>query len=749
MSKNTPNYFSNAFQTPELQGLQYNTSVAGTVITVVGGTCRISSNLLQYQDFQSSGGGKKGGGKGGGGGKKGGEMTFTINLAIGICQGPVSFNGSTRGDASGDNQIWSNGGVTYGLGSAGLNGYVGNDGQAADPVLSASSQNQPAIAYSGLCYATATPFTQQGTPVLPTIDWEITGFEVGTAGPSFPNDMNPANWILRLLTDSRWGAGFPLNNIDVFGYLPDSPLDLTQPNTFNQFANFCQAAQLAMSHALDRQQPVSHWMEEYAELTVSAICWSQTQLRIVPYNVSLISNNGATWSPSTTPAFTLTDDDYLTQDMGALAEEIEDNPDDPVVVTRTDPALIPNFLAMEYKNGDNAYNTDVVPAFDIGNINQFTLRSQPSKTGDEFTNSVSALTSAQMQLQNQLYVRDKPVKFDLGWKQYLIDLMDIVAVNDPTIGWQNKLFWVTKIEEQKDGRLTIECREVQINAGLVSGAQRQKSSGAPLPLFATPPNVNTPAFIEPTAALLLAYGQTSPALLIGVSGPPPNWGGAQIFISTDDVTYGYLGTQVGSTPMGTVVNDLPAFAGPNPDTTDTLTVDLSESDGELMSWNPTDAANGVSLFAIINPSGTVEFGSYVTATLVGPNQYALTTLYRGLYSTAGEFAPAGSQFVFLGSNQFFEYVLAAQYVGQPLWFKFLSFNTFGYLVQSLGDVVGYEYFPMGASPIPNLFPHGVQRVTPIVLESEGTQAVKAAVPLVVESLNSVTRVMNLSVENAI
>jgi hypothetical protein len=299
--------------------------------------------------------------------------------------------------------------------------------------------------------------------------------------------------------------------------------------------------------------------------------------------------------------------------------------------------------------------------------------------------------------------------------------------------------------EQKDGRLSIECREVQLNAGLTSGAVRQSSAGAPLPLFATPPSVNAPIILEPTTQLLAAYSQTAPALLIGLSGPPPNWGGAQIFISTDDVTYGYLGTQNGSTPMGVLVNDLPAFSGPNPDLTDTLTVDLSESDGELMSWNPVDAANGVSLFAIVNPSGGVEYGAYTNATLIGPNQYQLTTLYRGLYGTSGNFAPAGSQFMFLGSEQFFSTTLAAQYIGQPLWFKFTSFNTFGYNLQDLADVVAYEYFPTGSGSTIR----GVQRTSQIIMESEGTIAVSVTTQMVMESLNTVGAVFNFPLENAI
>src|SRR5579885_24937 len=385
MGGHRPNYFSNAFKTPELQGLQYNTSVAGTVIQVVFGTNRLGSNLLQYQNFRTNSPGKKGGGKGGGGGKKGNKQKYySIDLAVGICQGPASFVGSVL-NGGGDNLIWANGGVQQGgLGAIPLNGYNGTDGQAPDPVLSTDGFNIPAIGYSGLCYVTATPLTLQDSPTLPDIDFEICGFERGTVGSNFGNDANPANIIIRLLTDSRWGAGFPIANIDVTGWgnnTGSSNGDISGgTGSFNSYALFCTASQLAMSLVLDRQQPASQWLEEIAQVTSAAICWSGTKLRIVPYASVAISGQGVTFNPSLLPIFTLTDDDLLLPGAGSLDETINENPDDPITVTRKDPAQIANWLSIEYRNGVNAYNIDVVATWDQGLIDATMLRTQPAST---------------------------------------------------------------------------------------------------------------------------------------------------------------------------------------------------------------------------------------------------------------------------------------------------------------------------------------------------------------------------------
>ena len=741
MTGNTPNFFSNAFKTPELQGLQYNTSVAGTVIPIVFGTTQLGSNLIQYQDFkQSSGSSKKGGGGKGGGSssKKSGANTYTINVGFAICQGPISFFGSIYAGGGG-NQVWVDGGVNY-IGHVPFNIYTGNDGQPPDATFASSGQNQPAVGYSGTAYFTITPFRQQGTPALPNVDLEIQGFLSGTCGPFFPNDANPSGIIQMMLTDSRWGAGFSSTNLDVAG-------------TFTTYATYCQAYELAMSPALNRQQSVAQWIQEWLELTVAAIWQSGGRLMIRPYTVWTITNNGASWGPDyTSPNWTINDDDLILPGGDTFSETIEENPTDPVIAVRSDPAMVPNFLALDYRNGQNAYNTDVVPDFDQGSLQlpagtpaitpTTNVRSQPNKTGQCFTNPECAFASVQLMLQDQIYVRTKSIKFTLGWKHQLVDLMDIIAINDSVLGWVNKWCWVVGIDEGDDGRLEIECKEIATQNGILSGAKRQTSTGAPLPVFATPPNVNLPAFVVPTSTLLAAYGYATPELLIGLSGnPPANFGGAQVYVSTDGNNYGYVGTETGASVMGVTTATLAAYDLANPNLTNTLSVSLAESGGTLLSVSTQAAQQGNSLCALLLPDGTVEFLSFTTATLTGPNRYDLTGLYRGLYGTSGVGFPVGSQFVYLGSNQFFSYTIPNQFVGQPLFFKFLSFNAFGLELQDLADVVVYEFIPQGS-----MGTRAVLRAVAVPLEVVGTTSVVRMVTVPLEVLGGASRAVTAPTE---
>ncbi|MBV9552364.1 MAG: phage tail protein [Alphaproteobacteria bacterium] len=437
-----PSPLVNAFSNPTLGSLRYNTSQAGSPIFVCYGTHRVAVNLLEYWNFQgasSSGGGSPGGkGLGGSSGKKGANQQYSVDVAFGICQGPVSFTGSSYGSA-GNNRIWANGGIAYGLGNAGLNGYPGSDGQAADPIFASSDANQPVIGYSGTCYVTGTPLNLGSSSAIPDISFEITGFESGSGGTSFPNDARPDLIVADMLTNLRYGAGFPASNLDTAGALAD-------------WGAYCQAAQLAMSLLLDKQQPTARWIEEIAQLTVSAVVWSGTLLKIIPYGDQALAANGASWAPHLTWQYNLGDDDFLPWSDGAGAS-------DPVLLTRADPAQATNWLSIEYMDAVNSYNPQIIAAFDQGAIDQYGLRSEPSVQAHGFTNPTSATISAQLMLQRRLYLRNT-YKFKLGWRYALLEPMDIVLITDATLGLVAAPVRITQIEEDDNGGLTITAEEI-------------------------------------------------------------------------------------------------------------------------------------------------------------------------------------------------------------------------------------------------------------------------------------------------
>jgi hypothetical protein len=436
-----PSPFVNAFDHPMVGSLRYNTSQAGSPVPLAFGTCRVSVNLIEGWGFSGSGGGSRGkGGKGLGssGGKKASNQSYSVDVAFGLCQGPATFAGAPFG-FSGHNRVWSNGGVA-GSDKVGLNAYAGSDGQAADPVFASSDSNTPVIGYSGTTYVTGTPMQLGATPALPNISFEVGGAAVGTVGSSYPGDANPAAIVVDLLTNPRYGAGFPAANLDTAGSIAD-------------WGTYCQAAQLAMSILLDKQQPCARWVEELAQLTVSAVLWSGSLLKVIPYGDAALTANGATWNPNLTWQYSLGDADYI--DFAATGS----GGSDPVLLSRSDPAQATNWLSIEYMDAGNSYNPQIVPVFDQGLIDQYGLRSEPSVQGHGFTNPSSARLSAQLMLQRKAYIRNT-YKFKLGFRYSLLEPMDIVLLTDATLGLSGAAVRITQIDEDDNGELTVTAEEI-------------------------------------------------------------------------------------------------------------------------------------------------------------------------------------------------------------------------------------------------------------------------------------------------
>lgn len=658
-----PDPFNNAFQPPKVKSLQYNTSHAGAPIPLVFGTCRVSMNVLEFWGFKGSGKGGKGGkgGEGGGkssGGKKGGQQeTYTVYVAFAFCEGPVSFQGARYG-TDGWNRTWANGAVST-ADKVGLQGYAGELGQDPDPVFLSTSTNTPVIGYSGTCYVTGTPMKLGSSPVLPSMQAEIRGFQAGTAGADFPDDARPGAVVYDLLTNDRYGAGFPAANV--------APL--------SDWGDYCQAAGLVISLLLDRQQAAARWLDDVADITNTMIVWAGTTLKFIPRGDAALDAHGTTWSPNLTPVYVITDADVL--DHGTDT--------DPVEVERDDLYQRENWLPIEYLDSKNSYNPTVVPTFDQGRIDAEGLRNAPAVTGHLITNEDGAKTAAQLKLQRRGAVLNEHT-FRLGFRFALIEPADLLDVTDANLGLTNALVRVTSVKEEDDGSLVITAEELDLGVATATSYARQGTAGTSLDYYVDPGDANPPVVFEPPVALA---GESHEVWLVATG--DENWGGAYVFTSTDDATYGYVGTVYRGGRQGVLIDPLPP--GDDPDLTGVLTVDLGMSDGQLLSGTRENADGYVTLAYVDG-----ELISYQTATLTGPNEYELTYLRRGAYGTGIVAHPSGSQFARVGPGDpsVLRIPYPSDYVGQTIYVKLASFNRFGLSLQDLAETTAYEVVLTGA-----------------------------------------------------
>lgn len=217
---------------------------------------------------------------------------------------------------------------------------------------------------------------------------------------------------------------------------------------------------------------------------------------------------------------------------------------------------------------------------------------------------------------------------------------------------------------------------------------------------ATPPNVNTPIFYEPQPSL----SQNMLVLWIILSGPPPNFGGAQVWASVDGTTYG----QIGAVGQGGVQGVLTALfpSGSDPDTMHTLSVDVSESGGTVPPGSTTDADLGVTL-AIVDS----ELIGYSASTLTSTYNYNLDTyIRRGQFGTSIASHSIGAPFGLINGSVF-KYEYPQNLIGHTIFFKFPSFNTVGGSLQDISTVTVYSYTLTGVGYNPTVGPGGCPVIT--------------------------------------
>lgn len=199
-----------------------------------------------------------------------------------------------------------------------------------------------------------------------------------------------------------------------------------------------------------------------------------------------------------------------------------------------------------------------------------------------------------------------------------------------------------------------------------------------------PGDANPPIIFEPDPDLA---GDTPEVWIMGSGGP--FWGGAQVHVSLDGTTYSHIGWLIAGASQGVLTAPFPA--GPDPDTVNTLSVDLSMSRGQLLSGTEQDA--DFMLPTLCYCDG--EFVAFSNATLTGLHTYDLDTyIRRGTHGTAIEAHAAGTQFCWIQAPYSYEY--PASLIGETVWFKFPSFNTMGANLQALADCEAYPYTLTGA-----------------------------------------------------
>ena len=542
-------------------------------------------------------------------------------------------------------------------------------------------------------------------------------------------DADPALVVIDLLTNPRYGAGFPASflfgatgtdpNVGLPGALLSGSNSTVSSTGDPAFQTFCQAYGFGISAFFHQAETIRSILDRMMKNMCCDLCWTGVYLKVIPWlptpaaqNMSLFSTNQPLagnstfwWIPVnpkpkyyTPPAAPLYD---LDEDAILQAKD----KDSPLLGSRADPAEPPTIVRCSFRDRANQRIANVQEARDENaeDINGGIVRVYEINAGEEFTSQYYAQNAAQLRLKREQSVRQSGETIRLSWRWAHLEPGDFLTVSDVFQSLFRYPVRFTKMKENEDLTWDVEYESYPVGAALPALNLVGTPSPNPLPQTqAVPDSVNPPLFAEPGPELV-----SSPTLLIALSGgaagiADPNWGGAQVWMSADGggsytqltTANGGSANQVqGPAKMGVLAAPLQEYYGLNPDPSNFLTVNMSESGTQLGSVSSGNAMAGIPFSVIRDSGGGTEFLSFETATLVQPGVYTLTTLYRGLgASNIGGLHKVGAQFAVCDSGVF-SWTIPQALFGIQLFFKFLSFNTFGNQLQSLSMATAYSYIP--------------------------------------------------------
>jgi hypothetical protein len=569
--------------------------------------------------------------------------------------GNYTFNSVDAGRPIAISYAWDNSQFTTDpTASLSLTVIEGTQGQSPWSYMT-SKHASMALGYSGMA-TIATPELDCGpSATIPQYNYEVIGpFAMGGG----IRDANLADCISDLLTNPLFGAGFSTSWIGSAQLL--------------QSRQYWTASGFFVSPALISQESCGSIIDRWLEAGNAAAFVSEGLLKILPYGDTTLVGNGATYSPQTAPIVDLSDDDYIT----------ENESDDPVQIERTPWQDSYNHVRIQYSNRLNSYNAEIVDEYDDNSIGKFGLRSEAQQQWDFICTQSAATVAANLRLKRIQNIRAR-YKFTIsGVRYWFLEPMDLVTLTDPWLGLDKTPVRIIEINEGDKGHYEITAEQFPWGTATATLYPKNGNSGNyPTEAQAAPGNVNAPVMFE---ALDRLTGFKGYELWIGLSGNSPNWGGCTVWLSEDGVNYIEIGKQNGQCRMGALTASL--ASNPSPDTTDTLSVSLAESLGELQSVTLTQAQQLRTLCYL----GGNELVSFETATLTAPHQYNLTYLIRGALGTTIAAHSAGTTFLRLDS-QVFIWKFDHSQIGKTISLKFTSFNLVQQAEQNIADVSAYTY----------------------------------------------------------
>jgi hypothetical protein len=567
--------------------------------------------------------------------------------------------------------------------------FEGTQGQSTWSVLT-SKYPGAALGYSSKAYVAYHPMALGTSGQISNNTFEVVTPDIYGGGIK---DCNPIQCIGQVLTNQQCGLGvglvaFPTSVIDngpngTWGGAPSTPgTSLTGSTAWNWFA----ANGFFISPVLDSQDTAASTLGKWLEAGMCSAFYSEGLLKLVPYGDTTTAGSGCTWTAPTAYAVALDDTCYLGKEG-----------EDPVKITRSAPQDAMNAVQVQWNNRSNQYSPEITQESDQASINKWGERREDPQNWDFIHTLTAATFAANMRVKHNVYIRNT-YEFTLPFTYSYLEPMDIISLsttstwavglNNANLGLVNQPARITKIVDDPLTGLAITCEDYPWGAHLPTIYNKAISTASVVSnAYANPGNVEVVMF-EATSRLTGYAGNT---IYIGACGTSSNYGSTNIWVSRDNTNFEQVGTIQAPARLG--VLDSTFASGSDPDTVNSLVIDLAENCGALAAGSTADADNNVTLCFVDG-----EYIASSAAALSGQQQYTMNGyIRRGLFGTAISSHAAGSLFMRLDQS-IFKYQYDPTWAGQTLYFKFQPVNAFGNSATPLASLGSQAFTVLGQHP---------------------------------------------------
>jgi hypothetical protein len=646
-------------------------------------------------------------------------QTFGSDLGVryttGVSEGVALTKVSSTPSATGTYQVTGSSPVVYHFATGDIGAEVTTTYSISDPAAVGQGQsttlnftlNNGNLGQSPFAFLTASyPDAAFGFTGLATILYQPMGlgadaeiqenkFEVITPdvyGGGI-QDCNPITCIAKVLTNAQWGLGvgpipFPTSALDngSLGTWGAGPTTAGQRLTDSTAWSWFAANSFFISPVIDSQDTAASVASKWLEAGMCAAFMSEGLLKLVPYGDTSTAANGCTWVAPSNFVVALDDTCFVSKEG-----------EDPVKITRVGAHDVWNVVQVQWDNRKNQYSPEITPESDQSLINRWGERREDAQDWNFIHTLQAATFAANMRLKHGSYVRGT-YEFTLPYTYSYLEPMDIVTIsttsiwaaglNNANLGVVNLPIRIIKIVDDPAKGLEITAEDYPFGAHQPVIYNKQIANGdVAANAFSDPGNAEVVMF-EATSKMT---GYSGDEIWIGANGASDNYGSCNIWVSQDGTTYKQVGAIKAPARMGTLASTF--ASGSDPDTVNSLVVNLCENCAPLDAGTDTDADYGnTECFC------DGEIISYSSCVATGQDQATMSSyIRRGQQNSTISSHAAGSLFLRL-DNAIFKYQYDPQWKGQTLYFKFQAVNIFGNNAQLLSSLTPVSFTVPGLNP---------------------------------------------------